>query len=251
MTRVGALLLGAGIALMPLGAQTPGWQSKAQVSASLFFGATEQRLVSTNLDVARADSTVEISGGMQFRYGEAADAEGTRSVQARSWIGTLAADAHPFDAVSPFVFGSVETSFEKRIDRRATGGAGARWAFVQRPGTRASISAALLGEHTRSAEVVSTSGIDRNRTSARWSFRAKLEREQKDRWTLTHVTFYQPALRSVDRYLVTSTTRLGLTLNERLAATLSFVDDYDSDARGRGARSNNNGHVLFGILATY
>jgi len=32
--------------------------------------------------------------------------------------------------------------------------------------------------------------------------------------------------------------------------TLSFLDDYDTEAEARGARSNNAGQIVVGVLAT-
>jgi hypothetical protein len=36
-----------------------------------------------------------------------------------------------------------------------------------------------------------------------------------------------------------------------LALQASFLDNYDSEARDRGARSNNDGELLFGLAATF
>ncbi len=66
---------------------------------------------------------------------------------------------------------------------------------------------------------------------------------------MTHVTFYQPSIDRVARYTIESTTTLAMAMTEIIAFTATLHDTYDSEARGRGARSNNDGQILFGIRA--
>src|SRR5215211_1435340 len=102
----------------PLFAQGTGWDVKAEASASLYFGNTRQSTVGTRLSAGQTDSTRELRSVTEFTYGEAETAEQRMYVSKRSWRSALTADFHPFARVSPFVLASVESSLEKRIDRR-------------------------------------------------------------------------------------------------------------------------------------
>jgi hypothetical protein len=65
------------------------------------------------------------------------------------------------------------------------------------------------------------------------------------------VTFYQPQVNRVSRYTIRSTTTVAADLTSRTALTLTFSDLYDSESRGRGARTNNDGQLLFGVSAAF
>ena len=82
---------------------------------------------------------------------------------------------------------------------------------------------------------------------ARWSLRVKLDRKGDDRVSFSHVTFYQPVVDDVSRYLVISTSQAAYSLTTALAVTLSLSERFDSEARGRGARSNHDGALLVGF----
>jgi hypothetical protein len=86
-------------------------------------------------------------------------------------------------------------------------------------------------------------------TRARWSFRGKYDRIFAPGVTLSHVTFYQPALAAVSRYRLSTTTRAAYALTQGVSATRAFANLYDSEARGGRARSNNDGQLLFGVSA--
>jgi hypothetical protein len=230
----------------PLPAQAPTWHGKAQANASFLFGATEQQLVATRGELSREDSVLEVGTSVEFRYGESTDPDGVRAVYARSWLATLAVDRHPYATISPFFFGTLESSLEHRLARRAAGGAGAKWTVRRSERGSASLSGALLAE--RSRPMVSTDRpIATPRTVARWSLRVKADRKQDARLTFSHVTFYQPVVDDVSRYLVISTSQAAYSLTAALAVTLSFTERYDNEARGRGARSNHDGALLAGV----
>jgi hypothetical protein len=246
--RAGALVVSAALLLpaLALRAQPPVWHGKAQASASLFFGATEQQLVATQGELSRADSAVEVSLSAELRYGESTDGDGVRSVHARSWLTNLAVDRHPYATVSPFLFGTLESSLEHRLARRAAGGVGAKWTLRRTARGSVSLSGALLGERARpmwSADRPVTEAA----SVARWSLRVKFDRKDDDRLSYSHVTFYQPVVDDPSRYLVISTSQAAYALTAAVAATLSFSERFDSEARSRGARSNHDGHLLVGV----
>ena len=229
-------------------AQSTGWHVKGQVNASLTFGASDQRLIATRAEVSRADSSLELSTTLQFRYGESSGANGVRSVHARSWLASLNADSHPFATISTFVFGTVGSSYEQRLLHRESGGVGMKWTLVHTPKARASLSGAVLGEYSRSF-TTSTAGVHDTESLARWSLRAKFDRKL-DRASFAHVTTYQPALTDATSYLVMSISQFSYALTAKVAATATFSDYYDSDAIGRGARAANDGQLLFGLAVT-
>ena len=40
-------------------------------------------------------------------------------------------------------------------------------------------------------------------------------------------------------------------LSQRIGVQFSFVDSYDSEAESRGALSNNDGQIFFGVVGTF
>jgi hypothetical protein len=68
---------------------------------------------------------------------------------------------------------------------------------------------------------------------------------------VTHTTLFQPVADELSRYTAETTTGLAVTLNASLALTVTLQDRYDSEARGRGASSNHDGQLLFGVRAKF
>jgi hypothetical protein len=235
-----------------LPAQQVGWKSHVEASASVFFGAVSQRLAVVGTNLSHADSSFETEGSFQFRYGEAADAERDRYVSARSWLSSLSLDATPFATISPFFFGTAESSLEKRIRTRVSGGSGAKWTVARTDRTEASISLAALAEYTRPlGQPTVPVSPTADQTLWRWSWRVKGSRRMGERMTVSHVTFYRPVIDAPSRYTITTNTSVALGLTERMGLSLSLVDNYDSEARQRGAPSNNDGQFLVGLQADF
>jgi hypothetical protein len=227
--------------------QELGWDIKAEANASLFFGNTRQSTFGTRYSAGRADSTVEVLTDGQFTYGEAETDEQREYVTKRSWRAGLTADYRPFARVSPFVLGSIESSLEKRIDRRYSAGAGAKLMFVRTERTASDFSLALLAERSL---LPNPAGPRTDETIARYSARFRLDRKVGDRVTVGHETFYRPEASALDRFTFTSRTSIAFSMAASLAFQASFLDNYDSEARTRGARSNNDGEFLFGLALT-
>jgi len=231
-----------------LSAQEVGWDVKAAATASAFFGNTRQTTLGTRLSAGRADSTLEVKSDGEFTYGESETEERRAFVNKRSWRTSLSADYRPFARVSPFVLASVESSLEKRIDRRYSGGGGAKYVFARTERTASDVSLAVLAERSLLPD---TAGPRIEQTLARYSARFRLDREFDERLSLAHLTFYRPEVASLDRFTFTSRTSLEYKMTTALGLQLSFLDNYDSEARDRGARSNNDGELLFGLTATF
>lgn len=229
-------------------AQDVGWSIENELSGSLFFGNTRQTLLTTRSSVARADSAYELKGQVRFTYGESSDPETNETfVSKRSWLGTLNYDHRPFARYSTFLISTLETSLEKRIDFRYDFGFGEKLTFVRTETTRADISLAVLGERT----YLPPSVVDETETLLRWSARARYQRQMNDRVRVSHETFYRPVVNELDRFTLRSTTSIAIQLASFANLNVSFLDNYDSEARSRGARANNDGQLVIGLLTSF
>jgi hypothetical protein len=246
--RYAALVLPATLlAAAPLTAQGLGRHLKAEANASLSFGNVDQTTTFTRLGASTVDSTLELSTDGYFTYGETR-IDGEPSVNKRSWGGSLNANLRPFGQLTPFMLASIESSLEKRIVRRYSGGGGAKLVFVKHESTSSDLSIALLAERT----VTAPSDTQRvEKVYARYSARYRLQRKVDDRVTFSLLTFYRPEFSAIHRFTSSANVALTYKLAKALALKATFVDNYDSEARGRGARSNNDGDVLFGLVATF
>lgn len=238
-------------------AQELGWDGSAEVSASLFFGSNDQSIVSTRLDAGHADSTWDVAGGGRLKYGKSSDAEGESHLSHRSWSIDLTADYLPFATISWFALAGVESSFQQKIDLRSRGGAGVKYTFVRTETALLDVSLALLAERTSfDVDVPIASpedgSIDEEETLGRWSWRLRAKREiGDDRVVLESETFYRPEIDALGRYVVETTQSAAYRVTDTVSLKLSFVDTYDSEAETRGARSNHDGQLLFGVLGTF
>ena len=240
------LLLAAPLA-SPLAAQGLGRHLKAEANASLSFGNVDQTTTFTRLGASSVDSTLELSTDGYFTYGETR-VGGEPSVNKRSWGASLNANLRPFARLTPFMLASLEASLEKRIVRRYSGGGGAKLVFVKNEGTSSDVSIALLAERTITAPS-DTEQVEK--VYARYSARYRLDRKVDDRVTFSLLTFYRPEFRALHRFTSSANVAVTYKLAKALALKVSFVDNYDSEARGRGARNNNDGDALFGLVATF
>ena len=236
-----------------LQAQQVGWDIKGEVSANLFFGNTEQVLVATRADIGHADSTFELSGGVRFSYGETTVHETPTAteqsvVSNRAWLVNVSFNWHPFARISPFLSAAVESSLEKRIDARYSGGMGGKVSVLRNERSDVNVSLALLGEQLNVAGAGAPAPPDD--ALVRWSARLQVEHQISDRVSVRNETFYRPEFAELDQFTFTTRASLAYQFSELLSMTLSFLDDYDSEAEARGARSNNDGQIVFGVLAT-
>jgi hypothetical protein len=72
-----------------------------------------------------------------------------------------------------------------------------------------------------------------------------------DRVRVSQVTFWKPEVRATERFLIQSTSELILQITEAVSFSILLVDNYDSEARTRGARVYNDGQLLFGVAAKW
>jgi hypothetical protein len=231
------------------GAQETIWNRTVEASANLLFGAAEGRVGALAAAVARADSALDLRAEVRFSYSDAQDSDGNVSVTARSSRLTLGIDHHPFAQFSPFAFGTAESSLQQRIAQRYSAGGGAKLRLVPPGDNETSVSLALLWEQT---QALNPGPDDDPRTTlARWSLRFRANRRLTSAVQLTHVTLWQPATKDLGLYTTETTTGLAVALNSSLSLTLTVRDKYDSQSVVRGAASNHDGQLLFGVRAKF
>jgi hypothetical protein len=194
---------------------------------------------------SRADSALELRSEFALTYADARVDDEPRQVTARSWRVSLGGDHTPRQRLSPFWVGSAEASLQQRLDRRYGVGAGAKLTFYRKQTDDVSTSLALVWEHTRALDPDSSTPA--KKTRARWSLRGRVRHQLGPVVKFTHVTFYQPAVDALAIYVVDSNTSLGVAVNSVVSITASWRERYDSEARDRGARSNHDGQMLFGV----
>lgn len=226
------------------------WRIEGEVGASVFFGSTSQTAVTTRAALRTENRPQEFAIDGAFTYGEASTTEGERRVHKRSWKVATSLDALPEARFSPFVFGRAEGSWEKRVDLRYNLGAGGKMSLVTSQQGRLDLSVSVLAERTIPSDRAPDAVDDA--LDARWSTRLRGRRSLSDgRISLQTETHYQPRFDRADDFTLTSTSSLGVRLNEVVSLKLTFVDNYDSGAVERGARTNNDGQLFFSVLSAF
>ena len=247
-----AALLGLAIAMFAAAAdaQQLGWSGSAQGSANALFGAAHTRLVATTFELGRADSTLQVRSTVVLAYGDdRSPDDGRRLVTARAPKLSLGFDYRPFSRYSPFWFGSVESSLQQRLAEREDVGIGGKLTFVRTPASELSLSAAFLLERSGVLPNDSIAGTVTSRR--RWSVRFRTSHGLTPTLRFSHVTFYQPAIDHPGSYTIDTLTEVQDKLWGSVSATLTLHDRFDSEARSRGAESNHDGQLLFGLRTSF
>lgn len=228
-------------------AQESAWHATVEANASTLFGASSQTLTSAALGLSHVGEGFTADARLAFHYGESEDENQIKFVAARGWSATASVDGTPQGRFSPFFSLAAEASLEKRLASRRSAGAGAKWVFARSSSGSASVSVAILGERT---VALSDTAIPPTR-AARWSWRMKMQQKVDDRLSFTHVTFYAPFVNAPAQYTITSTSVGSYAITKAVGLALTFTDNYDSQARLRGAPTNNDGSLLFGVRGTF
>jgi hypothetical protein len=229
------------------GEQRP-WRFESEVGASVFFGASDQTSVATKLAADRKGAAFELENRGSFLYGEATTEEGLTFVNKRSWEVGSNLSYRGFSRVNPYLFGRGLSSLEKKIDRRYNAGAGGRVTVLDDLRSRLDLSLAILAERT----VERDSNGAGDELLARWTGRLRFRRSfSDDRMVFNTETEYNPVFDEFANFTVTSESSLSFALSRVVSLKLSLVDNYDSRAMDRGARSNNDGRVLFSVLGRF
>ena len=223
------------------------WKRSVELAGNLFFGSRPQTVLTTRGRTSHADSTFEFAADVRFAYGES-DRDGEREVSQRLWQATTTLDLWPFASQSPFLLGGVESSLERRIQLRVTGGVGHKMTFVDDERALANVSVAVLGEQSR---LPTAEGLVEVESLTRLSTRLRLRRRIGTRTELSHELFYRPELAQLTSYTLSNSASASYRVSEALNLKASYLDNYDSEARGRGARSNYDGQLVLGMAADF
>ena len=87
---------------------------------------------------------------------------------------------------------------------------------------------------------------------AKWAAGFRLERATDEgRVRFETETSVEPEVREPGVFTLTSRSSLAFQLSQRIGVQFSFVDSYDSGAEFRGAQSNNDGQIFFGVVGTF
>lgn len=231
----------------PAPAMKSPWKSTLELAGSIFIGNEPQSVLTTRARTSHADSTFELGGDVRFVYGEGSE-DGAREVSQRLWFASVNLDLWPFASHSPFLLGTVESSLARRVDLRVSAGVGHKMTFVDSERALANLSIAILGERSR---LPTAEGGMLTESLARLSARVRLRRKIGTRAELGHEAYFRPELESLTRYTFTNSTSATYAMTERLDLKLTYLDNYDSAARARGARSNYDGQVVLGVAADF
>jgi len=224
------------------------WSVKTEIGASVFFGASDQTTITTKVGSVRESARTELEGDFSYLYGESTDDEGNTFVNKRSWSVGSTMNYRGFSRVNPYAFVSALSSLEKKIEVRYQGGAGAKFSALDSDVSRLDFAVAILAEETQEKS-------DENGDAellARWTGELLFRRSFSEDRTLLEATMeYNPVFDEFDNYTIEAETSLSFRLSEIVSLKLSVEDNYDSRAKRRGARDNNDGRVLFSVLAAF
>ncbi len=224
------------------------WTIETEVGASVFFGSKDQTTVATELGINRESELFELDGEVHYLYGEASDDAGENFVNKRSW--DLAANLayQGFSWLNPYVFGGAHSSLEKKIHRRYKAGGGAKLTAVDSDVSSLDFAAALMVEQT----IGVNDGDGDSEWAGRWTSQAKYRRSfSDDRAVFQAGVDYSPKFQQVDDFTVRAESSIAFRVSEVLSLKFSVRDNFDNQAKARGAVSNNDGRVLFSVLAAF
>ena len=241
----------------PLAAQAPTtvWERTLELSGNYLYGNTEQAILSTRSSIVRNDSAVALRLDSRFLIGVTARQGEGRVMDRRSWTVAGSVDFKQYAPQSQFIFGSIERSLELRIDRRLSGGIGHKVSFARDSSTRFDVSLGILGEQSVLPQAPAAGDTtvlpSLNTTLVRMSGRLRYRKALTARLGVEHTTWYRPELAAFNRYLASSVSSLSYAMSKKSHLQLSFQNDFDSLARSRGSRSNQNGQVLVGATTKF
>lgn len=224
------------------------WSFEAGVGVSVFFGASEQSAIGLSSDYDYEADHLEFAIAGSFDYAQAEDAAGDSYISQRGWTLSSSLDYEPEARLSPFALLNAEGSLARGIDRRLSGGLGAKVRFVDQSTKSLDLSVAALLERTEPRDVAGEPDVVD--TAGRWSARLRAKRSfDQARYTTELTTFFRPAISDFsDDYTLDLTAAFTMQLNGSAALQLRLVNKYDSLAESRGARDNNDGRFFVSLI---
>lgn len=230
------------------------WERTLELSGNYLYGNTEQAILSARSGVVRNDSLVAVRVDTRFLIGVTDRPDAGRVMDRRSWTVSGSVDFRQFAPQSQFVFGSIERSLELRIDRRVSGGIGQKVSLQRDSASKLDVSLGVLGEQSllpRASPAGSPPLPALSTALVRLSGRMRYQRNFTSRVAVDHVTWYRPELAAFNRFIASSVSAVSYSIGKRSNLRLSLQNDYDSLARSRGARSNQNGQLLVGASTKF
>lgn len=233
------------------------WRRTIEASGTMLYGAASQRVLNGTAAIGSETARRQIRADLQTGYGDAIDnVSGERRVIVRNTRGTFSVDLTPRARLSPFAFGLAETSLQQRLSSRVSGGLGAKLTVWRPDSARegfqedGSVSLAVLSEQTRAMRL-EEEATGASFTRHRWSLRARYRTRIGPSLRFSHLTLYQPTFDRLGRYTMESTTSLAVPLRSAMELTLTHRERLDSEAKDRGAPSNRDGQLLFGLRVAF
>jgi hypothetical protein len=231
------------------GAQRPRLERTVDIAGNYLYGNQDQFILSARGGLAFRDTLWGARLDSRYLIG-VGSANGVRRMDRRSWLISGSLDRRPEDLHSQFILASIEESLELRVRSRANIGAG--WKYVIDCDTtyQLDVSAALVGEVSVLPIVGNPMDLVRSQL-LRLSNRVRYRNQFTDKVNVDHVTWLRPRVDNVGDLLGSSSTSIGYVLTKHASLRLSFINDYDSRSRARGARSNHNGQMVVGVAAKF
>lgn len=224
-----------------------GWKRSVELAANLFLGAETQTVLTSRGQVAHADSSFELGLDARYTYGSTTR-EGERALTQRSWLTTFSLDGWPLARHSPFALALAESSFERRIRFRVSAGLGHKLTFARSEHGQGSLSLALIGERTTAPDSLDVLATER---LVRWSARLRFRHRIGDRGESVLESFFRPTVKAFDHFTSSNTVSLGYRMTRAVLAKVSYLDNYDSEAKLRGAASGYEGQLMLGVQADF
>lgn len=223
------------------------WAAKGEVGGSAFFGNSSQSAFTSSLSGDVGRGLLRVGGRAGFAYGEASNEQGESFKNKQAWDVLARLDVEPGTAVGAFFQSKVESIFEKKIDLRYGAGAGGKLR-VGGDVMQAEFDLGLLVEKTVPE---ATTGL-LEETVGKWTAGFRLKRGiDEGRVRFETATAIEPELQDPGVFTLTSRSSLAFQFSQRIGVQFSFVDSYDTEAEVRGARSNNDGQIFFGVVAAF
>jgi len=255
MRKSGALTIAAALAALTLPSDAAAqdderpWSLKTEAGASLFFGASSQTAVLFRSEYGYESDRWETSFSGGFDYAETENGDGVAFVSGRAWTSALEVDYNA-GRWQPFAFVTGNGSLQRQLDARLQGGVGVGYDFIDTETAEFDLSAAALIE--RIDPRVAAGEPDEVETLGRLSMRARGSKKlAEERIDLSFVSFYRPSFDAFgDDYIISFEGTSAFKLTDDVSLGLSVINIFDSLAESRGARSNNDGRLLFSIITT-
>ena len=224
------------------------WNFEASVGISVFYGASDQTAIGLDSKYDYTAESLEFEVGGSFDYAEAQDPGGLSYVSLRGWGLSTSLDYAPESRLSPFALLNGEGSLARGIDRRLSGGLGAKVRFIDEDAAKLDFSLAALAERTEPRHVAGEPDVVN--TQGRWSARLRGNRSWDDRRYATgFVTSWKPALSDPSEdYTLDVEATFDIRLNGHVSLQFRLLNKFDSLAESRGARDNNDGRFYVTLL---